>query len=165
MALDHALAEGLHQGEGVLRFYAWDPPTISFGRNEPADGLYDRSAAAAEGLGFVRRPTGGRVIHEGLIDGLRSIGVPAGVAEGGSVLAPDAGPCFQAPAPGEVVAGGRKLVGSAQARVGGVTLQHGSVILRGNQDALTRLTGGGEGSSAPATVEDLLGRLSCSNAG
>jgi len=185
MALDHALAEGLPAGEGVLRLYAWDPPTVSFGRNEPAAGLYDRSAAAAEGLGFVRRPTGGRAvlhadevtycvvvparalggvrsayraIHEGLVAGLRSLGVPAAVAEGGSVLAPDAGPCFQTPAPGEVVAGGRKLVGSAQARVGGVMLQHGSVILRGDQAALTRLTGGVEGSSPPATVEELLGR-------
>jgi lipoate-protein ligase A len=185
MALDQALAEALPRGEGVLRFYAWDPPTISFGRNEPAAGRYDRSAAAAEGLGFVRRPTGGRAvlhddevtycvvvparalggvraayraIHEGLVAGLRSMGVPAAVADGGSVLAPDAGPCFQTPAPGEVVGGGRKLVGSAQARVGGVILQHGSVILGGDQGALTRLTGGDGGGTPPATVEDLLGR-------
>jgi len=185
MALDHALADVLPQGEGVLRFYAWDPPTISFGRNEPVAGLYDRPAAAAAGLGFVRRPTGGRAvlhadevtycvvvparalggvrsayrtIHEGLVTGLRSIGVPAAVAAGGTVLAPDAGPCFQTPAPGEVVGGGRKLVGSAQARVGGVILQHGSVILRGDQAALTRLAGGEGGSTPPATVEELLGR-------
>jgi len=185
MAVDHALADALPPGEGVLRFYTWDPRTISFGRHEPAAGLYDRAAAAAEGLGFVRRPTGGRAvlhadeitycvvvpgralggarsayraIHEGLTAGLRTIGVPAVVAEGGTVLTPDAGPCFQTPAPGEVVAGGRKLVGSAQARVGGVILQHGSVILRGDQAALTRLTGGEEESTPPATVEELLGR-------
>lgn len=42
-------------------------------------------------------------------------------------------PCFRAPAPGEVTAGGRKLVGSAQWRHGGVLLQHGSVLLVNDQ--------------------------------
>jgi lipoate-protein ligase A len=57
-------------------------------------------------------------------------------AGSGASLAPDAGPCFQAPAAGEVVAWGRKLVGSAQTRVGRAFLQHGSILLAGNQSAL-----------------------------
>lgn len=185
MALDHALAECLAPGQGVVRFYGWDPPTVSFGRNEPAAGLYQREAAEREGLAFVRRPTGGRAvlhahevtycavlparafggpraaherIHLGLLHGLQALGVPASVATGGRALAPDAGPCFRVPAPGEVVVGGRKLVGSAQARVGGAILQHGSVILRGDQTALARLTGEDADLEPPAGVEDVLGR-------
>jgi lipoate-protein ligase A len=185
MALDHALAETLRAGTGVVRFYAWDPFTISFGRNEPARGLYDLAAAGREGLAFVRRPTGGRAvlhahevtycvvapvrglgrvrtayrrINEGLVEGLRVLGVPAEVSTGGVALAPDAGPCFQLPAPGEVVLEARKLVGSAQARMGQALLQHGSVMLRGDQSPLARLTGrGSEDPAPPATVEEAVG--------
>lgn len=41
--------------------------------------------------------------------------------------------CFEEPAPGEVTAGGRKLVGSAQWRHRGTLLQHGSVLLVNEQ--------------------------------
>ncbi len=184
MALDHALAEHNRPGEGVVRLYAWSPPTISFGRNEPTRGLYDREAASREGLGFVRRPTGGRAVlhaHEvtycavlpvdalgglrmaylrlngGLVEGLRALGCPATVGLGGAALPPDAGPCFQAPAPGEVVLQGRKLVGSAQVRMGASLLQHGSVILSGDQSALARLAGGDGDPSPPATLEGVIG--------
>ncbi|MGD8322541.1 MAG: hypothetical protein PVJ02_18965, partial [Gemmatimonadota bacterium] len=92
------------------------------------------------------------------VAGLRAAGVPAEVARGGAVLPPDAGPCFQSPAPGEVVVSGRKLVGSAQVRLGGAILQHGSVILAGDQSALDRLTGTPGTATPPASVEDLLGR-------
>lgn len=186
MALDHALADTLRDGEGEARFYAWDPHTVSFGRNEPTKDLYDVDAAAAEGLAFVRRPTGGRAvlhahevtycvvvplrsfggvraayrrINEGLVAGLHRLGVPATVSDVGVAAPPDAGPCFQLPAPGEVISSARKLVGSAQVRVGGALLQHGSVILRGDQSALARLTGKGEEDPVPpATVEGALGR-------
>lgn len=184
MALDHALAEHNRPGDGVIRFYAWSPPTVSFGRNEPTRGLYDRAAAAREGVGFVRRPTGGRAvlhahevtycsilplhalggprtaylrINDGLVEGLRALGCPATVGLGGSALPPDAGPCFQAPAPGEVVSQGRKLVGSAQVRMGASLLQHGSVILSGDQSALARLTGGDGDPTPPATLEGVIG--------
>ena len=184
MALDHALARCLDADEGVVRFYAWSPHTISFGRNEPARGRYDPAVAAGEGLGFVRRPTGGRAvlhaqevtycavlpiralgglrpaylrINEGLVQGLRALGAPAQVSAEGSVVAPDAGPCFQVPAPGEVVLGGRKLVGSAQVRMGGAILQHGSVILDGDQSPLNRVGGGDADPTPPATLASVLG--------
>ena len=189
MALDHALAELVQPGEAVLRLYGWAPPTISFGRNEPTQGRYDLEAAAAEGLAFVRRPTGGRAvlhhvevtycavlparavggpreayvrINEGLVRGLRTLGCAADLARDGKVLAPDAGPCFQAPAPGEVMLGGRKLVGSAQVRIGENLLQHGSVILGGDQGALARLTGGTTDPFPPATLESAMGAVTWS---
>jgi lipoate-protein ligase A len=38
-------------------------------------------------------------------------------------------PCFQAPAGGEVVVGGRKLIGSAMRSHSGAILQHGAILL------------------------------------
>lgn len=187
MALDHALAECAGPNEGVLRLYSWDPFTISFGRNEPSAGLFDLVTAAEEGLGFVRRPTGGRAvlhaeevtyavilparalgglreayvkINEGLVEGLRSLGAPVEMADEGPTLSPDAGPCFQAPAPGEVMVAGRKLVGSAQVRIGSVILQHGSIILRGDQETLSRLSGRDVGGVPPAGLEEFAATVS-----
>jgi lipoyl(octanoyl) transferase len=187
MARDHALALSLGLAEGALRLYEWDPPTVSFGRNEPALGIYSERAASAEGVSFVRRPTGGRavlhhleltyalafpvglfggpkkcyrLINQGLLAGLRLLGAAAELAAGtGPALPPNAGPCFREPAEGEVTALGRKLVGSAQVRIGDRILQHGSVILDGDQAALRRIRLDGEDVPAPATVRGVLGRV------
>ena len=187
MALDHALAMSARRGDGVLRLYSWTPRTVSFGRHEPVNRVYDRGAADAAGIEFVRRPTGGRVvlhdaeltyglvlpdrtyggpkgvytkIHEGLAHGLNQLGVGAEVAAGGVVLTPDAGPCFQVPAPGEVVVGGQKLVGSAQVRIGNALLQHGSIILDGDQSELNLLNSTADRVPAPATLRALVGEVS-----
>ena len=150
MAVDHALAACSSPGKAVVRIYRWSCPTVSFGRNEPARDRYDRAAGHSAAIEFVRRPTGGRavlhdreltyavvlpcpttgglretygLIHRGLVEALCSLGVPAAMAAGrGLSVGPDSGPCFDEPAPGEVTVAGRKLVGSAQARLeGGVT--------------------------------------------
>ncbi len=177
MALDHALARELQPEGAVLRLYEWSRPTLSFGRNQRARDAYDEAHIRAGGFDLVRRPTGGRAvlhdqeltysvvlplrahgglreayrrINEGLVAGLRSLGVPAEMSGAvGPNLPPEAGACFAAPAEGEVVVAGRKLVGSAQARVEGSLLQHGSLLLRGDQDRVLRLereSGGGVGS-------------------
>ncbi len=186
MALDHALAMASRPGEGVVRLYQWASPTVSFGRNEPARGVYDAEEGARRGVAFVRRPTGGRAVlhdaeltyavvapdrtlggprglyrkvHEGLALGLRLLGIDARVEDGGAALTPDAGPCFKVPAPGEIVAAGRKLVGSAQVRLGSALLQHGSVILDGDQSLLLELAGGAVEVAAPATVRELAGEV------
>lgn len=189
MAIDHALAEASCAGEGVVRFYGWAPPTVSFGRNEPAEGLFDLEAAEREGIAFVRRPTGGRAvfhhdeltyavvcplrafggirkayhkINEGLLEGLRRLGVAVQLADAPArALPPDAGPCFRDPAGGEVTAEGRKLIGSAQTRIGTALLQHGSLLLGGDQQAITRLRvaspeEGEEGGVGSATLDGLV---------
>src|SRR5258708_22621924 len=65
MAIDAgllALAE--RTGRAFLRLYRFDPPCLSFGRNEPPAG-YDRAAIAQLRAGLRRRPAGGRVVwHE-----------------------------------------------------------------------------------------------------
>ena len=54
---------------------------------------------------------------------------------------------------------GRKLIGSAQVRIGDSVLQHGSIILDGNQEMLGRLRGDDEPAPPPATVKALLGMV------
>ena len=189
MALDHALALNLPPGRGVIRMYGWRSPTISLGRNEPAAGLYDLARAERRGIGFVRRPTGGRaVLHDeeltyaiamparafgglrriyervngGILLALRRIGARAELAAGaGGSPAPSAGPCFGVAAEGEVTVDGGKLVGSAQARIGRTILQHGSLLLRGSQEALTelRITPAQAGCGGNISLESALGSL------
>lgn len=186
MARDHALAEELEAGQAVLRLYGWDRPTVSLGRNEPGKRLYDIDRAREAGIPFVRRPTGGRAVlhsdeltyavvaplralgglrqvyervNKGLMMGLRALGADVELASSsGTASKPDAGPCFREPAIGEVTAGGRKLIGSAQVRMGDGFLQHGSLLLGGDQGALERLRRDGQVVECPATLSGLLGR-------
>jgi len=101
-----------------------------------------------------------RLINQGLLKGLEKLGAAVELAPtAGTALPPDAGPCFRAPAEGEVTAAGRKLIGSAQVRMGGAVLQHGSIILDGRQDLLGRLRSRKEDVPAPATLRGVLGRV------
>jgi lipoyl(octanoyl) transferase len=202
MATDSALLASVRAGAPpVLRLYRWAPACLSFGRNQPAHGLYDRARARALGIDFVRRPTGGlAVLHDAeltyavvvpagvlggprdtyceisraLSAGLRRLGAPVGLAGPSAAppLAAGAPPCFAAAAAGEVVAGDRKLVGSAQRMEGRTLLQHGSILLHGDQRRLTGLrtaehpgaAAAGEGAlpaggPAHATLADVLGRV------
>jgi lipoate-protein ligase A len=68
MALDEALLLGRLAGESAptLRFFCWAPPTLSLGYGQALDDRLDVAAAAALGIGLVRRPTGGSaILHEG----------------------------------------------------------------------------------------------------
>jgi len=72
-----------------------------------------------------------KAICRALMAGLRTLGVPAelsGEPEGEHIRPTEVIPCFIGPAAGEVVSGGRKLVGSAMRRTGGSILQHGSIL-------------------------------------
>src|ERR1700681_3749079 len=63
MARDTALqARAARTGETVFSIYSWSQPTLSFGRNQPASGLYDVVKIGGAGIDVVRRPTGGRAI-------------------------------------------------------------------------------------------------------
>ena len=187
MAIDHALAAGVSAATAALRLYTWRCPTVSFGRNEPTRHIYDPTEAARLEIDLVRRPTGGRAvlhdaeltyavmvplralggarvtyqaINEALIDAVRALGARAvlsGPAEAGTPPL-DAGPCFQSPSEGEVVAAGRKLIGSAQARVGSALLQHGSIIISGDQTVLSTLGPDAE-HEQPATLAEQIGPI------
>jgi lipoate-protein ligase A len=67
MALDEALLDWHSEGKipPVIRFYGWDPPTLSIGYFQKVEKEIDLEAVKTNKLGFVRRPTGGRgVLHE-----------------------------------------------------------------------------------------------------
>ena len=76
-------------------------------------------------------------LSAGLVAGLARLGVRAEPAPGVSRPGPDvSAACFEVPSAYEIVADGRKLLGSAQSRRAKVVLQHGSLPLCGD---LTRL--------------------------
>ncbi|WP_377888538.1 biotin/lipoate A/B protein ligase family protein [Alkalihalobacillus sp. R86527] len=67
MALDEALLKWHSEGEipPVIRFYGWDPATLSVGYFQQVDRDIDLTSVEKYNLGFVRRPTGGRaVLHD-----------------------------------------------------------------------------------------------------
>ncbi len=82
-------------------------------------------------------------VSEALCLGYNALGVPA-------ILAPETRkiiswegadpPCFVSPSRYELMAGGRKIAGSAQRRVRSSFLQHGSMPITCDRDALARAT-------------------------
>lgn len=155
------------QAPPTLRFYGWDPPALTLGYFQDPGETVDLEACRRLGIDVVRRPTGGRaVLHRrevtysivareenpavtgtvsesyqrlsrGLILGLSRLGAEVRLSGGGENAS--GGPaCFDSPARYELVAGGRKLAGSAQGRRNGVVLQHGALPLE--NDAVTLFT-------------------------
>ena len=171
----------------VLRLYTWKRPTISFGRNEPVLGVYSPDSEHLRNIDLVRRPTGGRavlhdaeltyavavpyralggaretyrVLNHALLNAVRSLGTMADIHGDPTERARplSAGPCFQSPAEGEVTANGRKLIGSAQARMGGALLQHGSIMISGDQTLLSKI-GLSTSHHQPATLSEQIGAV------
>ena len=71
MAIDEAIMLAHAQGlvPPTVRFYGWDPPTLSIGYFQRVEKEVDIQRLRQRGLGFVRRPTGGRaVLHDRRID-------------------------------------------------------------------------------------------------
>ncbi len=195
-AIARCAADGI--SPTTLRFYQWQPGAVSLGRHQPLADI-DRAQVERLGYGLVRRPTGGRAIlhideltysiagraeddslqgavldsysrlSEGLVLGLRRLGLDAAKAPGTNRAGPDVSPvCFEVPSAYELVAGPYKVMGSAQSRRGGYVLQHGSLPLHGD---ITRLVDVLAVADEPArgvlrqtlkeraaTVETLLGR-------
>ncbi len=67
MALDEALLNWHSEGiiPPTIRFYGWNPATLSIGYFQKVEKEINMDAVKEYGLGFVRRPTGGRgVLHD-----------------------------------------------------------------------------------------------------
>jgi len=188
MAFDQALLDDVERRGDVayLRLYRWNPPCLSFGRNEPALTRYDRDEIERLELDVVRRPTGGRAvwhddevtyavaapaaalgclrdsyveIHRRLARALRALGMDTTLAPG--TLKPGSlaqGACFAQPVGGEVLLGGHKVVGSAQVRQGDAFLQHGSILLGGSQEIVARISRGTSPAPQATSLSAGLGR-------
>ena len=168
MAIDEAIAKAVGDGivKPTLRFYRWDPPTLSIGYFQKFRKEIDFDFCKKNGIGVVRRITGGRaVLHDDEIT--YSICIPANdpiyeknllesyklIAEAlleGLVLLnlkPEfnykklpvqhsSSACFDAPSLYEITVNGKKIIGSAQKRFQNVFLQHGSIPFTLDPDKL-----------------------------
>ncbi|MDP8236839.1 MAG: biotin/lipoate A/B protein ligase family protein [Candidatus Erginobacter occultus] len=159
MAIDQVLGEAAaaRPGEIFLRFYGWEPPTVTLGYNQPLADL-NLEALDRDGIGWVRRMTGGGgVLHWNEITyAIAAPFSPAGGTSRGDLFrfcadllsllyrslgietaARAPGPytpfadCFAAPGAYELVevTTGKKIAGSASALKRGYFLQHGSLPL------------------------------------
>ncbi|MBS3977465.1 MAG: lipoate--protein ligase family protein [Syntrophomonadaceae bacterium] len=158
MAMDEAILTAVSRGlvPPTLRFYGWDPPTITLGYFQKAEEEIDLCAARCLGVQIVRRLTGGRaVLHhreltysiiapadhpnlkgtvlssylrlsQGLLAGYRSLGALVELAKGNPGKGGGSA-CFDTPSWYELTAQGKKIAGSAQTRKLGAVLQHGSL--------------------------------------
>lgn len=94
-------------------------------------------------------PLGGSIMETylaiagAMVAGLAKLGVKGEIervgSDGGAGRDEASPPCFASAGRFEIVVGGRKLVGSAQRRSGGVALQHGSLLIDGSHVGLVDL--------------------------
>ena len=159
MAFDHHLVGLVGRGKAppTLRFYWFCPQGVTIGYFQRfTDEL---AWFADSGIQVVRRLTGGKavlhsgdltysfvflednpvltgtvlevykLISQGFVRGLRALGVPAEMVKGKKKGDAKSPLCFQAVSFYEVVIDGKKILGSAQMRRGGVVLQQGSLLL------------------------------------
>jgi lipoate-protein ligase A len=161
MAIDEAMLIAHSEGKvpPTLRFYGWQPATLSIGYFQRADKAIDRAKVEELELGFVRRMTGGRaVFHDqeltysvvisesnpaishsvqathrrlnvALQTGLEQLMLKIDDNSAQVYDANSSAACFDAPGESEFLIQSRKVIGSAQTRQRGVLLQHGSILL------------------------------------
>ncbi len=169
----------------TLRFYSWQPACVSLGRHQPlADIDLARCAALGYDL-VRRPTGGRAILHtdeltysvagpqddpvlagaildsylrlsQGLLAGLERLGLRVAKAPPTNRAPADAGPvCFEVPSAYEIVAGGKKLVGSAQSRRKGWVLQHGTLPLTGDITRLVDVLALEDEAARPALAADL----------
>ena len=186
MAVDEALMESAGESGAlpVLRFYSFDPPTLSVGRFQKTDSVFDFEALDRNGITFVRRPSGGQaVLHDQevtysvaagkhllgalskrelyrfivpiLISGLDRLGVTGNAATGGG--GSDNPDCFAATGEYEIKNEiGRKLIGSAQMVSRSSVLQHGSIPLgRANRRIHAYILGTAKENASSSLSEEI----------
>jgi lipoate-protein ligase A len=157
MAADEVMLERAAEGESSLRFYTWDPATVSLGYFQKHAERQANPALAK--YPWVRRCTGGGAIihdgdltysfalspairagrpakewhdrfHEALADVLQQRRIEAQVQSGPRPSQEQLGYlCFTVPQPGDVILAGRKVIGGAQRLRRGALMQHGSIQL------------------------------------
>lgn len=158
MAVDEALAESVGQGgPATLRFYGWNPATLSIGYFQSIADRVQHPASASCPL--VRRASGGgailhdreltyalvlpaelsavrgaaalyRAAHSVLRDVLATFRITVQLRQTADDGFEDRFLCFQRRAEGDVLCEAVKVGGSAQRRHARAVVQHGSVLLR-----------------------------------
>ena len=155
MSLDEELLARAQAGDGapVLRFYTWDPPAVY-----SIVSRIDNPLFPPDVLGTYK------VIAAGLLAGLSNLGIDAEmVSHGGrhaalvNKTAKDPS-CFSSPSWYEIVVHGKKIAGSAQRRLSGAFLQHGSILIAYDPENEAEVIPGGGGGSGVTCINRELGR-------
>ena len=173
-----------------VRFYQWERPTVSLGYSQVAEKVIDFDSCRRHGIDVVRRATGGKlVLHHrevtysicssdvdvfsssltesyrliscALISGLEEMGLSARLAgPAPSFYGKGNMPCFSYPARDEIEIDGKKIIGSAQKRVGPKFLQHGSILLENEEELLRQVLAASEkiGWLRMVSLSEALGR-------
>ena len=182
MAIDEALLESVDIGGlPVFRLYSFSPTTLSVGRFQKTDNLFDFDALQRDGVEFVRRPSGGQaVLHSDeityscvigkehlekfskravyrfvvplLITGLARLGI-RDARSITNIRGNRSDPdCFATGSEYEVDNSNRqKLIGSAQMITRNAVLQHGSIPLSPEYRSISRYFAGSQKSEADAS--------------
>jgi lipoate-protein ligase A len=155
MASDEVLLESAVRGTASLRFYQWNPATLSLGYFQAEQTR--RQVPSLSDLPFVRRASGGatlvhhhevtyalalpagqpwqigepwlRRMHVIIADALRELGVDSRLHEPDNDLRFRGPLCFQHFTAGDLMIGSSKIVGSAQRKQRGALMQHGGILL------------------------------------
>ena len=163
--LEYSIAN--HIKEPIFRLYGWQPACISLGRNQKDDFL-DYNFLRLHGIDVVRRLTGGRaLLHDDeitysficpvsylnngehviasykelcqyLIDKFKILGINLEYGES-KQLKTGFDYCMLLSTGADLCYHGRKLIGSAQCRMHGYILQHGSILYNYDKDKLESL--------------------------
>ena len=151
----------------TLRFYRWNPPAVSLGSGQKPEEEVNLDFCRENKIDVVRRPSGGGailhedeitysftsrildhpafkdllssyyIIVEGLMEGLKKIGVNAEV-RGGKGSGPERYiPCFALSSRHDLVVKDKKIIGSAQRRKKNAFMQHGSIPISYNPQLVT----------------------------
>ncbi len=155
MALDAVLTERVGAGKrpATLWIWGWNAPCVVLGRFQSVRNEIDEAGAAALGMGFVRRITGGGAMFiepqgaityslcapESLVAGLSFAEsyafMDAWVIDALQGIGVDA---FYAPL-NDITSSTGKIGGAAQARRGGAVLHHATIACELDTDKMTRV--------------------------
>jgi lipoate-protein ligase A len=154
MGMDEALLEARARNliPDTIRFFQFDPSTVSIGYFQSLITQVDLEACGKHGIDLVRRITGGgSVFHDNEGEITYSIVVGAngelldytnsyryicrGIVEALDIL----GLRAEFKPVNDVLVNGKKISGSAQTRRGGVILQHGTLMYNTNIETLSEI--------------------------
>jgi len=183
--LEHA---GRGESLPTLRLYAWEPACLSLGYAQPFGDVDTTRLRERGWDVVRRPTGGRAILHideltysitapldeprvagtvlesynrlaQALLTAVKSLGIPVEVKEHGPGRGEVQGPvCFEVPSAYEITVGGKKLIGSAQARRREGVLQHGTLPLYGNLGRITQALVFPDESARAAATENLLSR-------
>ncbi len=168
MAADEAIAKsiGILSSKPTLRFYRWNPATLSLGYFQKFNKEINSKYCIENNIGLVRRITGGRavlhadeitysvcipssdplferdlissykIIAQALAEGLRSLNLNPSFNQKKLPAVHSSAACFDAPSIYEITVNNKKIIGSAQKRFQHSFLQHGSIPFTIDPDKL-----------------------------